>query len=146
MGLFDFLKKDRINPLRGFMNMAVFSVSGVNPSTNRKKTVTVQAVDAEAAIAASGLLNPVATETGWERPTERQIAYAKRLELSIPKGATQRDVSALLTRLEEHDDGPIPSDLVLKAAENGMAMSFFTGPSQYKWMTEGYPVGGEEDG
>ena len=143
MGLFDFLKKNKINPLRGFMNMAVFSVSGVNPSTNRKKTVTVQAVDMESAIAASGLLNPIATETGWERPTERQVAYAKQIGLSIPKGATQRDVSALLTRLEEHDSGPISSDLVLKAAENGIAMSFFTGPTQYKWMTEGYPVGGD---
>ncbi len=143
MGFFGFKKKEPTNigsPLRGYMNMALYSVVGTNPATGRKKTVKAPAIDEDAALRSSGLVLATVTEVAWEPATDRQIAYAKKCGIKVPKNATMGDASALLTRREEGevDDG-VPADLVLAAAQRGVAMSYFVGRTQYNYMMSKAP-------
>ncbi len=81
-----------------------YSVKGKNPTTNRAKTVSVivESTATETEIhQKSGLLPPYEImENPLEKPTEKQIAYAKKMNFSFPPDATIRDASIFLTRLE----------------------------------------------
>lgn len=142
MGFFGFKKKEPTNigsPLRGYMNMAFYSVVGTNPTTGRQKTVKAPAINADAALRSSGLVSAMVTEVAWEPATDRQIAYAKKCGIKVPKNATMDDASALLTRCEDGEVDGVPAGLVLAAAQRGVAMSYFVGRTQYNYMMSKAP-------
>ncbi len=96
-----------------------YFVKGKNPATNRFKTIQV-VVESTASMEAiqqkSGFLPPFEiTEISLGAPTEKQIAYAKKLRLSLPQDAAFEDVSIFLTRYEERRTlypSPMPEKLI----------------------------------
>ncbi len=148
MGFFGLKKKEPTNigsPLRGYMNMALYSVVGTNPTTGRKKTVKAPAINADDALRSSGLVSATATEVAWEPATDRQISYAKKCGIKVPRNATMDDASALLTRREEGEVDGVPTDLVFAAAQRGVAMSYFVGRTQYNYMMNEAPEKENDD-
>lgn len=87
---------------------ARFIVRGVNTTTNRKNKRTYTAsseADATRQAEADGLAGPFEiTVEPADEATERQLAYANDLGLTIPKGACKTDLSALLSRAEDDDE------------------------------------------
>ncbi|MCR4436200.1 MAG: hypothetical protein QHH06_10510 [Clostridiales bacterium] len=108
------------------MQSKAYKVRGKNKDTGRYKTLSVQAISVEHCkqIAAErGLLEPYEiTELLPNKPTERQLAYAKDLGIIIPSDATSEDVSALISRVVDSDNNDPRSDLVDFA--NGREMIF----------------------
>jgi hypothetical protein len=139
MSLFDIIKKkNQLDPLRGLMNLGCFSVSGTNPNTNRKKQVTILAHSGNDAIERSGLTNCTVVETGWEAPTQVQLDFLKKHGAKLPSGSVAADATALIERISKHESSAVSSSLIIKAGENGIAMSFLTGQRQYDRKTKKY--------
>lgn len=68
---------------------------------------------------------PVAEQAPYDpnQPTERQLAYAKDLGIKVPKDATKKDVSCLISRATGEDSKEAPSaDFV--ALANGLGITF----------------------
>jgi hypothetical protein len=105
------------NYLLTFTPEAIYIVYGINPQTNRKNKKQVKAIgeaDAIKKAEAAGLIAPfeiTCLETfDAPAPTERQLEYAKDMDIRIPIGACKWDVSALLARGEENDPDPAPDE------------------------------------
>jgi hypothetical protein len=95
------------------LNYKTYKVTGKNPKTGRKKTVTIDVpnnVEPHTYIMSEvDIDEPLTlTEVPITPPTERQIAYARDIGLSIPYGACKEDVSDLLDRYSERDSDPNP--------------------------------------
>lgn len=93
---------------RNHVTCAVYSVRGKNPGTGRMKKVDV-VVESTASVddvqKRSGLLPPYEVErvdgSTYDGPTEKQLAYAKKVGINFPDDATSRDATIFLTRYEE---------------------------------------------
>lgn len=112
----------------------IYSVKGKNPSTNRIKTVQiiVEANEAlENIMQKSGLLPPLEiNEIPAEKPTERQINYAKNIGLILPSDATKKDVSIFLTRYEDEKPitaPPIPNKILHSIINKGIYVPAYAG-------------------
>ncbi len=60
------------------------------------------------------------------KPTERQLGYAKDLGIKLPKEATSEDLSALISRVTDHDDEP-NEGLMKYATNKGFCFSKYIG-------------------
>lgn len=105
------------NYLLTFTPEAFYTVYGINPHTNRKNKRQLKAKGEAAAIKKaeeSGLIAPFEITClevfDAPAPTERQLEYAKDLDIRIPNGACKWDVSALIARCEEADPNPAPKE------------------------------------
>ena len=120
-----------VSPSGGYMNYARYKVSGMNPKTNRKKTVFCDGDSEEEAIefaAQSGLDKPYdISVVPFDPPSDSQIQYAKDLGITIPEGACLMDVSALICRVKD-DDETAPDEWTTKnAIKQGVRFSRYIG-------------------
>lgn len=114
MGLFSKLFERSSQPRRSGaaqrnrVTCARYYVKGKNPETGRVKRVYVL-VESTASLdevqRKSGLLPPYEVEGAdpsvYDGPTEKQLAYAKKVGVSLPADATCGDATVFLTRYEE---------------------------------------------
>ncbi|MCI9100943.1 MAG: hypothetical protein HFH58_14040 [Lachnospiraceae bacterium] len=114
-----------------------YFVKGKNPATNRFKTtqVVVESTVSMGTIQQkSGLLPPFEiTEASLGAPTEKQIAYAKKLKLPLPQDATFEDVSIFLTRYEEGKTlypSPMPEKLIRYLIGKGIYVPAYAGEDE----------------
>lgn len=112
----------------------MYSVKGKNPDTNRFKTV--QAVVSltetmEKVQLKSGLLPPFEIkEILPDMPTERQIAYAKNINLALPQDATKEDCSIFLSRYENQKPlypSPMPEKILRYLIAKGIYVPAYAG-------------------
>lgn len=90
--------------------MPKFLVSGVGQDTGRKRQRTLEAKDevhARALAEADGTIVDSVERLPDEPATERQLAYAKDLGISVPVGATKEEVS---DQLDVHLENDKPAD------------------------------------
>lgn len=118
------------SPSGGYMNYALFSVVGTNPSTNRKNTRKYEcktSSEAEQYAINDGLINiEKITVLPFDNPTDRQIAACKKHNRIIPPGACSLDVSFLMTKdIEREEDAPM--DLIQQADSLGLKFSYLAG-------------------
>lgn len=114
-----------------------YFVKGKNPATNRFKTTQVvveSTASMETVQQKSGFLPPFEiTEAALCAPTERQIAYAKNLRLSLPQDAAFEDVSIFLTRYEEGKmlyPSPMPEKLIRYLIGKGIYVPAYAGEDE----------------
>lgn len=104
-----------------------YKVSGINPESNKKKSVTVIAKngDSEDNIASkSNLLPPYTVILDDRQPTENQIKYAKDLGVKILPNLTFNDVSCLISKaLGEAKNDFTTNDIIEYAGERGTLIS-----------------------
>lgn len=97
-----------VSPSGGFVNWAVFEVTGVNEQTSRKNKRKYEAKDEASALALAaddGLTGPYAViPLPIDAPTESQVKYLQSWGMTVPEGASKYDVSAILSRLEDAHD------------------------------------------
>lgn len=112
-------------------------VKGKNPTTNRFKTTQVvveSTASMETVQQKSGFLPPFEiTEASLGAPTEKQIAYAKKLKLSLPQDAAFEDVSIFLTRYEEGKTlypSPMPEKLIRYLIGKGIYVPAYAGEDE----------------
>lgn len=120
------------HPLRGYMNMGLFKVSGKNFETNRMNTKRVYALDQAHAI------QSVTLEYGLSEPlSAEEIAYPDaspevKTELSVegvyvPEGAKLDDYSASSWRNRNGDEVTVTQELWEYAASCGIRLSALAG-------------------
>ena len=145
------------NPSGGFTNWATYKVTGINSTTKRKNTRKYATVNERSALKLAyeeGLSEASIIEIfPHEPPTENHLNYAKELGLSIPDGACDEDVYAMILRVihskkivkEEHFDDKIieyrkpqvspTTEFAQFACEKGIHFSSYTGESQLLYKT-----------
>lgn len=115
-----------------------YTVRGKNPKTNRMKTKCVVAKEGssndEIAIK-SGFLEPITIELSEgffdSPPSEKEIAYAKSLDIKIPNGCTFADLSCLIAKKKHEDsDDFISVELAEYAAKFDVCLSAYSGTLQ----------------
>lgn len=83
-----------------------YRVKGKYPGTGRMRTTEIIAWDQasdEEILKMAGFVEPYEIERiGLDRPTERQVAYARDLGILVPSDASKDDVSILISRALEH--------------------------------------------
>lgn len=114
-----------------------YYVKGKNPETGRMKRVYVL-VESTASLddvqKKSGLLPPYEVEgadpSGYDGPTEKQLAYAEKVGVFLPEDATCADATVFLTRYEE--GRPLyppatPDRIVRLLIDRGVALPAYAG-------------------
>lgn len=101
---------DYISESGGYCNYAKYDVIAVNPKTNRKNKVRVEAKDKSQAIEIAKkekeLIEPFEVKVvPFSTPTERQIEYALNIGMIIPDDVNIEDIGAMLTRFENESTG-----------------------------------------
>jgi len=106
-------------------------VIGINPSTNRKNKRVYEVrnkVDARKCAENKGLVEPFdITVLPSVPPSERQLTYAKVLKACIPDVTCPLDVSAIISRITDNDESPVPEKLAHHAQEYGLKFSRYHG-------------------
>ena len=133
-----------VSPSGGFVNYARFDVIGKNPETKRKNKRYIEAKDEASAcrrMEEKGFIGPFeVTVLPIEPPTERQLEYAKSLGASIPEGACKRDVSAIITRITENDEGPVSASKARAAFEADLKISRYSGTHEIMSLANSLPA------
>ncbi|MEG2001248.1 MAG: hypothetical protein RR053_07645, partial [Evtepia sp.] len=120
----------------GYSNLCTYHVQGykVNPKTgrNNKTTLKINASsvdDAKKAVIDSGMLEPitVTAENYFDPPNEYQISDAKEYGISIPNGATNADVGAMVYRKTESNGVGPSSGFALFCTQKRLLFSRFIG-------------------
>lgn len=125
------------HPLRGFMNLGMFKVTGKNFETGRMDTKTVAAPDQGSAIqmAASGfkLVDPLtAEEIPYPEANAEQKAKLATLGIYVPEGANLYDYGAAGLRHQNMDEVTITQEQWEYAAECGIRLSALAGETGAK--------------
>lgn len=125
------------HPLRGFMNLGMFKVTGKNFETNRMNTKTVYALDQTRAIqmAASGfgLIDPLtAEEIAYPEASAEQKADLAVLGVYVPAGANMYDYAAADERYQRVDEVTITQEQWEYAAACGIRLSALAGETGAK--------------
>lgn len=97
--MFKLFKKEK--PLQAPFYCIRYKVKGINPETGRIKTahlIVGSWEDLDYVLPRCGLSEPYECEIESRLPTERQIQYARSVNVSIPPNSTLEDVSVLLSR------------------------------------------------
>lgn len=122
-----------VSPSGGFVNFGRFCVVGMNASTGRKNTKRYEVQtegDARAAAAADGLTEPIAVNVEpMPAPTERQTDYVLDLKAALPAGVCSEDVSAIISRITDEDEGAPDPGLSRYAHACKVRFSRFIGKS-----------------
>ena len=117
------------------MRYHVYKVKGKNPSTNHQKTCIVVAKEgtSEELIAKkSGYLEPFTITLDMDAkseslPSERQLDYARALNIPIPSPCSSGDLSRLISRQLGEMTGDLVSNGLLEVAgEAGVCLSPYT--------------------
>ena len=120
-----------VSPSGGFLNYARFQVICINPSTKRKNKRIYEVRTKEEACECAqndGFIGPYEISAiPFSPPTERQLAFAKTLEAVLPDGACGVDVSAIISRITDNDEKPVPLKLVHQAHIRGLKFSRYHG-------------------
>lgn len=95
---------------RGYCNYAIYDVIAINPVTNRKNKVRIEAKNKNNAIEIvkreKGLIEPFEVDViPFSSPTERQTDYALNIGIVLPSDINIEDISAMLTRFENGSSG-----------------------------------------
>lgn len=99
--MFKLFRKEK--PLQASFYCIRYKVKGTNPETGRQKTTHLIVGSWEVldcAIRRCGLLEPYEYKREDRAPTERQIQYARSLNIVLQPNSTLEDVSLLLSRYE----------------------------------------------
>ena len=125
------------HPLRGFMNLGMFKVTGKNFETNRKNTKTLYAPSEAQAIqmtvAKYGLTGPITVEeVAYPEPSAGQKAEIAALGVYVPAGANSYDYAAANDRHERMDEVTITQEQWEYAAECGIRLSALAGETGAK--------------
>lgn len=125
------------HPLRGFMNLGMFKVTGKNFETGRMNTKTIYALDQAQAIqmAASefGLVDPLSGEEVAypEEASESKVEMAAE-GIYIPAGANLYDCAAARLRYQDEDEVTITQEQWEYAAKCGIRLSALAGETGTK--------------
>jgi hypothetical protein len=114
------------------VNYKIYKVKGINPETDRSKTVTIKVPNIttpEQFISSKGEVNPpfTITEVPFTEPTEKQIEYAKDLNIGLKKEYTREDVSSLIDRAVNADRTDPNPGLIEFASNRGLMFSLCIG-------------------
>lgn len=100
------------SPSGGYMDYAIFQVSGIIEETGRHTTRKIEATTAESAIEIAkegGLLEPeIKCVVPHQPPTERQIKDTKGW--NIPKDVCMLDIATIQKRQEYYDETDVPRE------------------------------------
>lgn len=120
-----------VSPSGGFVNFARFQVIGINPTTKRKNKRIYEVRTEEDACKnaeSDGLTGPFEVSVlPSSPPSERQLAFAKTLEATLPDGACALDVSAIISRITDKDEKPVPPKIARQAHIMGLKFSRYHG-------------------
>lgn len=121
------------------MNYAIYSVTGINSSTNRKNTRKYECKNEDEAMQlaiADGLIDIANIKPlPFDPPTDRQIEACKKHYRIIPPNACQRDVSSLMTKeIEGEDEAPL--ELIRQADSLGLHFSYLAGKQTLENLIE----------
>lgn len=123
-----------ISPSGGYINFARFQVVGIKPSTKRRNTRIYEAFREEDALnqaRAEGFIEPFEVKVlPADPPSERQLAYARRLGATIPEGACKQDVSAIIDRIVDEEEEPVREEIAKIANDVGLKFSRYHGATQ----------------
>lgn len=131
------------HPLRGWTNVGLYEVHGVNPKTGRSNKKMIEALSegqAVAAAVAAGLADPITvSEVPQRMATDRQIEFAESLGEDVPAGATLLDASALICRVQdgETEEKAITQEQWAAAWVAGVPMSALAGQKFYRSAMKG---------
>lgn len=118
------------SPSGGYVNWAIFDISGINEETKRRNKRRIIAADESAALdtaRAGGLVDPtILSVIPHDTPTDQQIGYALDLGADIPEGACKEDVSSIINRILSDCDGP-SEEFAMFAHDNRLHFSKFIG-------------------
>lgn len=133
------LSFDYKSPSGGYMNYAIYSVTGINSLTNRKNTRKYECKNENEAMqlaTADGLIDVENIKPlPFDPPTERQIEACKKHYRIIPPNACQRDVSSLMTKeIDGEDDAPL--ELIRQADSLGLHFSYLAGKQTLENLIE----------
>lgn len=108
-------------------------MTAIYQETNRKRKRKIDAQSKEQAIKIlkkQGYIEPFDVSVTQHRPpTDRQLNYAKDLGITIPGGATLKDVSALIDRKLDYDGEP-KQGLIEFATNRGFLFSMYIGKKE----------------
>ena len=130
-----------VSPLRGWTNLGLFEIHGVNPKTgrsNKRMKECLSESDAKAWALSDGLIEPISVhEVPREMATEKQIALCK--ELGLDSGLnlsklTKVDVNALIWRHDDGDSRRITDEEWCAACEAGYPVSALCGPTHFRYI------------
>lgn len=125
------------HPLRGFMNLGMFKVTGKNFETGRMNTKTVYALEPAQAIqmAASefGLVDPLsAEEVAYPEEASENKAEMAAEGIYVPAGANLYDYAAARLRYQDEDEVTITQEQWEYAAKCGIRLSALAGETGTK--------------
>lgn len=125
------------HPLRGFMNLGMFKVTGKNFETGRMNTKTIYAPDQARAIqmAASefGLIDPLtAEEVAYPEESAEGKAEMATMGVYVPAGANLYDYAAASDRYQNMDEVTITQEQWEYASECGIRLSAMAGENGAK--------------
>lgn len=109
--------------------MPAFKVTGNGRDSGRKRSRVYSAIDetrARVLADADGIVVVSVVQLPPEPPTERQLAYAKDLGISVPSGASKEEVSDLIGAQLQHDKPAAPHYLAL-ARRHEVPVTQYTG-------------------
>lgn len=129
------------HPLRGWTNMGLYEVHGINPKTNRSNKRTCECFsesDAKAWATSSGLVEPFTImELPSDRATENQIAYLQKLDAWVDfESLTKVDASALIDFIKDGDRRHINQQELDMATEKGYKISSLAGPTTFRYVMQ----------
>jgi len=129
----------KVHPLRGWTNLGLYEIHGINPKTKRKNKRLYEALtenQAREKALADGLAEPITIEEiESERATERQIELCKELGIHANYDClTVVDMSALIWYHDDKDNRRITAAEWAAACKAGYLVSAFCGPTYYKYI------------
>lgn len=127
------------HPFRGWTNLGLYEVHGINSKTKRSNKRCYEAFTEEHArnqAIADGLVDPITVEeVQSDMASERQIELCKNLGIHADfRYMTMTDVSAIIWYHDDHDKRKITDEEWAAACEAGYPVSALCGSTHYKYI------------
>lgn len=128
-----------IHPLRGWSNLGLYEVHGINPKTGRSNKKTCQCLSENEArewALSAGLLEPITVKEIQSRMvSEWQADYCRKLGIRDSlQGLSMVDANALIWRHKDGDARKINGAEWAAACAAGILVSALCGPTHYKYI------------
>lgn len=125
------------HPLRGFMNLGMFTVSGKNFETGRMNTKTIYAPDQARAIQMAASEYCLVAPLSAEEVAYPEVDAEQKVEMAaegiyVPAGANLYDYAAASMRYQTEDEVTITQEQWEYAAECGIRLSAMAGEADAK--------------
>lgn len=129
------------HPLRGWTNVGLYEIHGINPKTNRSNKKTCECFSESAAKAwaiSSGLVEPITvTEISSDRATENQITYLQQLGAQVDfDSLTKEDASELIDFIKDNDRRHINQQEFDMATQRGYKISSLAGTTTFRYIMQ----------